>query len=395
MPIFFSTVAAQGLSATTATSYWGYTESIAMVFVFLLSPVLGAIADASGSKKLFLRFFTLTGAISSILMFTISDGEWLWASLLVCIGTISFSGGNVFYDAFLTEIAPPEKRDSVSSTGYAYGYIGGGILLALNLLLIEGHGTFGITKTLATQISFLSVGIWWIVFSIPLFRNVPEQTVITKKRSTWQWVKLGFHDVYQTLKKISNYPELLKFLLAFWFFNDGINTIIKMATIYGTEIGIESSDLIIALLITQFVGIPCTFLFGKIAEKIGSKPALMTTLAIYLVIVCLGYFMENAQDFYLLAILVGLVQGGSQAISRSIFSRMVPLQHNTEFFGFFSLSGKFASIFGPAVFALVGQLFGSSRMGILSLAAFFFIGILLLFWVNISKGEKESTQTII
>nr|WP_131849140.1 MFS transporter [Baia soyae] len=390
MPTFFSDTAAKGLDPGTATAYWGYTDSIASLFVLLLSPILGAIADASGSKKIFLRFFTYMGAISCLLMFTIGAGNWLWASLLICIGTIAFSGGNVFYDAFLTDIAPPEKRDYVSSVGYSYGYIGGGILLAAHLYFILNAETFGVTTTTATQISLASVGVWWFLFAIPLFRNVPEKKIATEKRSAWQWTRIGFQDVRHTLSKITKYPELIKFLIAFWFFNDGINTIIKMATIYGKEIGIGTTHLITALLLTQFIGFPSTLLFGKIAEKVGSKVTLFITLFTYLILVCIGYYMQSAMHFYILAGLVGLVQGGSQAISRSIFSRMVPVYHNTEFFGFFSLTGKCASILGPFVFALVGQLSGSSRLGILSLVFFFVVGIILLFRVNIPKGEKEA-----
>ncbi|WP_307253937.1 MFS transporter [Croceifilum oryzae] len=390
MPTFFSDIAAEGLDPGTATAYWGYTDSIASLFVLLLSPILGAIADASGSKKIFLRFFTYVGAISCLLMFTIGAGNWLWASLLICIGTIAFSGGNVFYDAFLTDIAPPEKRDYVSSVGYSYGYIGGGILLAAHLYFILNAESFGVTTTTATQISLASVGVWWFLFAIPLFRNVPEKEMVTEKRSAWQWTRIGFQDVRHTLRKITKYPELIKFLIAFWFFNDGINTIIKMATIYGKEIGIGTTHLITALLLTQFIGFPSTLLFGKIAEKVGSKATLFITLFTYLILVCIGYYMQSATHFYILAGLVGLVQGGSQAISRSIFSRMVPVYHNTEFFGFFSLTGKCASILGPFVFALVGQLSGSSRLGILSLVFFFVVGIILLFRVNIPKGEKEA-----
>ncbi|TCS94251.1 MFS transporter [Hazenella coriacea] len=390
MPIFYSDVAGQGLDRNISTAYWGYTQSIALVFVVLLSPILGAIADASNSKKQFLRFFTYMGVIASILMFTIGEGQWVWASILVVIGTLAFSGANVFYDAFLPEIAPEEKQDYVSSQGYAYGYIGGGILLAINLLMISKPDLFYLSSIGAIQVSFLSVGIWWFVFSIPMFRNVHEKPAPAIAVSVSRKVANGFRSVGQTLREIKKYPELLKFLVAFWFFSDGINTIIKMATIYGREIGIGQNDLISALLITQFVGIPCTLFFGKIAEKLGAKLTLIITLFIYLCIVLLGYFMTSPIHFYLLAIMVGLVQGGSQALSRSIFGRLVPAQRNAEFFGFFGLSGKFAAIFGPFVFGLMGQLTGSSRAGIASLSLFFIIGIVLLIMVNIEKGKKEA-----
>lgn len=390
MPIFFSGVAASNLPKATATAYWGYTQSIALVFVFLLSPVLGAIADYAGNKKTFLRFFTYMGAIASSLLFFVGEGDWALASILVILGTLAFQGATVFYDAFLPELVPEQERDMVSSRGYASGYIGGGILLAINLLLIQMPDFFGITTLLATQISFLSVGIWWIAFSIPMFRNVPESPKNSEQISIPHQIKRGFQSVFSTIRSIKQYPELLKFLLAFWFFSDGINTIIKMATIYGTEIGIEASDLILALLITQFVGFPATLLFGKVAKPLGAKVTLQITLVIYLIIVSLGYFMQSATHFYLLAIMVGLVQGGSQALSRSIFSNLVPTERNAEFFGFFGLTGKFASIFGPFVFGLVGQLTGSSRFGIASLAIFFIGGIFLLYFVNFDKGRQEA-----
>lgn len=392
MPVFFASVAGKGLKAAEATAYWGYTQSIALIFVVLLSPVLGAIADQARSKKLFLRFFTYLGILSSLLMGTIGEGEWLWAALLVILGTLAFSGGNVFYDAFLTDLAPESERDMISSRGYASGYLGGGILLALNLALITFHDLFGISQLLATQLSFVSVGVWWFLFSLPFFRHVPEAGEEKQTKPYHAYASDGFKSVFKTLRKIGQYPELLKFLIAFWFFSDGINTIIKMATVYGTEIGIGQTDLITALLITQFVGIPCTLLFGKLASRIGTKPSLILSLFIYLIIVILGHFMSTALHFYLLALLVGFVQGGSQALSRSIFSRLVPPEKNAEFFGFFGLSGKFASIFGPAVFGFISQMTGSSRFGIVSLALFFVAGMAILFIVDLEKGKREAEQ---
>jgi UMF1 family MFS transporter len=390
MPIFYSGVAGKNLGPTTATAYWGYTQSVSLFLIVLLSPVLGAIADAGKGKKGFLRFFTALGAVSSILMATIGEGEWLWASILVLIGSLAFAGATTFYDAFLTDVAPEASRDQVSTTGYAYGYIGGGLLLALSLALIQFHDRFFLTKLAATQLSFLSVGIWWWVFSLPLFRHVRERAPKKPVPPMLILAKTGVRRVWTSLTQVRKYPELLKFLIAFWFFNDGINTIIKMATIYGTEIGIGQTDLIAALLITQFVGIPCTFLFGNIARRIGGKPALIVTLICYLLIVILGYFMKNAVHFYLLAVFVGFVQGGSQALSRSLFSLLVPVHKNAEFFGFYGLCGKFSAIFGPAVFGLVGQLTGSSRNGIASLALFFIIGIILLLVVDLEKGKRQA-----
>lgn len=391
LPIFFSDVAAKNLSKTTATAYWGYTESISLVFLVLLSPILGRLADRAGRKKQFLRFFTYLGIASSLMMATVGEGEWIWAVILVIVGTLSFACSTIFYDAFLPEVAEEKNRDMVSSQGYALGYIGGGVLLALQLVLIQKPQWFGITAISATQIAFASVGVWWFLFSLPFFRYVQEN----QKKSTESFSEMSkqsIHQVIQTIRQLPKYPELLRFLVAFWFFNDGINTIIKMSTIYGREIGIETSDLILALLITQFVGLPFTLLFGKLASWFGSKRTLITTIIIYLFIVILGYGMSTAFHFYVLAILVGIVQGGSQALSRSIYSQLIPANRSAEFFGFYGLSGKFSAIFGPFVFGLTGQLTGSSRFGILSLAIFFIIGILLLWKLNLAKGKQEASQ---
>lgn len=392
MPIFYADVAGKNLAPHAATAYWGYTQSIALAFVFLLSPVLGAIADATRSKRNFLLFFMLTGVVSTVAMAWISEGEWLFASVLVILGTLAFSGGNVFYDAFLPELVPEEKQDMVSSRGFAYGYIGGGLLLAVNLAMIQFPHIFLLPDALtATRVAFVTVGLWWLIFSLPFFRHVRDRDMGGRpNRITPGIVASGFRTVGRTLRQIRRYPELLKFLIAFWFFSDGINTIIKMATIYGREIGIGQTDLIAALLITQFVGIPCTLLFGKVAERIGAMRTLISTLMIYLIIVILGYFMKSALHFYLLAVFVGFVQGGSQALARSIFSRLVPTGKNAEFFGFYGLTGKFASIFGPFLFGFVGQLTGSSRAGIVSLALFFLIGIIMLLFINLEKGKAES-----
>jgi MFS transporter, UMF1 family len=392
MPIFYADVAGKNLTPATATAYWGYTQSIALAFVFLLSPVLGAIADATRSKRNFLFFFMLMGVIATVAMAGISEGDWLFASVLVILGTLAFSGGNVFYDAFLPELVPEEKQDMVSSKGYAYGYIGGGLLLAVNLAMIQFPHIFLLPDTLtATRLAFVSVGLWWFFFSLPLFRHVRDRDMGGRPARIQPGIVIdGFRRVGRTLRSIRRYPELLKFLIAFWFFSDGINTIIKMATIYGREIGIGQTDLIAALLITQFVGIPCTLLFGKVAERIGAMRTLIATLVIYLIIVILGYFMKTALHFYLLAILVGFVQGGSQALARSIFSRLVPPGKNAEFFGFYGLTGKFAAIFGPFLFGFVGQLTGSSRAGIASLALFFLAGIVILLFIDLEKGKAEA-----
>ena len=392
LPTFYSTVAGASLEKTTATAYWGYTQSIAMLIVAVIAPILGATADYSRSKKKFLTFFIFLGAISTGFLYYAGEGDYLFVSALFIIGMLGFSGGNVFYDAFLPEIAPKEKMDYVSSKGYAYGYLGGGLLLLINLLMILKPALFGISDTLtATKLSFLSVGIWWLLFSVPLFKYVHEdKTNADIKRVKKSYFTVGIQRVKNTIKDLKQYKELLKFLVAFWLYNDGISTIIKMATIYGSEIGIDTNDLITALLITQFVGFPFALLFGKMAGKIGSKKSLYLALWTYVLITIFGYFMQTAVHFYILAVVVGFVQGGSQAISRSIFGSMVPIRKTAEFFGFYSISSKFAAIFGPAIFGFVALTTGSSRNAIFSLIIFFLVGIWLLSKVDIEKGQREA-----
>ncbi|MGM8366299.1 MFS transporter [Virgibacillus sp. W0181] len=390
LPIFYYDVAAKGLDSNLAASYWGYSQSIAVLIVAVLAPILGAISDFSSAKKKFLRFFAYMGIVASILLAFVGEGDYLFASILLILGTIGFSGGNVFYDAFLPEITDEETIDKVSSAGFAWGYVGGGVLLAINLLMILKYDWFGIPNaTAASQLAFASVGVWWFVFSLPLFKQIKEEKKVALKRDR-TYIAIGFGRVANTFREIKQYKQLLIFLLAFWMYNDGISTIIKMATIYGRDINIDANSLIIALLITQFVGIPFTFFFGWLAKKITAKKALMLALYVYLGIVVLGYFMATALHFYLLAILVGMVQGGAQSLSRSIYGRMVPANKHAEFFGFYGISSKFAAIFGPFLFALVGQLTGSSRLGIISLVVFFIGGIVLLKRVNIEQGMEEA-----
>ncbi|SFD99766.1 MFS transporter, UMF1 family [Lentibacillus persicus] len=393
LPVFYYDVAAAGLEENLAESYWGYSQSIAVLIVAVLAPILGAISDFSASKKKFLRFFAYMGIIASILLAFVGEGAYLFASILLIVGNIGFSGANVFYDAFLPELAESEKEmDKLSSGGFAFGYIGGGLLLAINILMITNYSWFGIPDaTAASQLSFASVGLWWFIFSIPLFKNVQEEKKTRVKRNK-SYVTIGFSRVVNTFKEIRQFKYLLIFLMAFWLYNDGISTIIRMATIYGRGIGIDSNSLIIALLITQFVGIPSTFFFGWLASKITAKRALYLTLYVYIGIVVLGYFMASALHFYLLAICVGLVQGGAQALSRSIYGRMVPVNKKAEFFGFYGISSKFAAVFGPFLFGIVGQLTGSSRLGIISLLIFFIAGVVLLRFVNIEKGVEQAKE---
>lgn len=391
LPIFYSAVAASTLPEShLATVYWGNTQTIAMIIVALISPILGAVADFSGSKVRLIRWFTIVGALASASFVLIGPGDYLLASFILIVALIGYSVATSVSNGLLSDLVPEEKRDMISAKGFAYGYIGGGILLVINLAMILKPGWFGLDgPTAGMKASFVTVALWWLLFAIPLFRHVKDRRR-DERMSPRHYINIGFGRTWKTLKSLSRYPELLKFLIAYWFFNDGISTIITMATIYGKEIGLDQNHLISALVITQFIGIPCTLLFGKIAERIGSKQSLYVSLSIYVLIVTLGFFMSETWHFYALAVMVGFVQGGSQAISRSIYSRLAPADRSAEFFGFLNISDKFSAIMGPALFSAFTLWFGSGRFGILVLIAFFLIGIGLLTKVRLEKGKREA-----
>ncbi|WP_199620462.1 MFS transporter [Paenibacillus alkalitolerans] len=389
LPIFFVNVPGKLVGDTAAASYWAYTQSAAMLVLVVLSPILGAVADVSRSKVRLLAVFMGIGVLSTALYTLVGEGDMTLAIWLTLLGVVGFNGSLTFYDALLGDIVPKDKRDRVSAQGYAYGYLGGGLLLAINIVMIEQHEWFGLTKTDGTRLAFLSVAVWWLLFSLPLLRRVKETAPETAMKAGVA-VKLAFQRLGNTFRHLRHYPELLKYLAAFWFFSDGIGTIIKMATVYGETIGIGTFHLILALLITQFVGLPFSLLFGRLAERFGAKSSLYAALGVYVGITILGYFMTSAWHFYALAGLVGVVQGGSQALARSIFIRLIPEGRFAEYFGFMSIWSKFAGIVGPLVFGIVTQLMGSSRLGILAVVAFFIIGIGLLTTVNIAKGEREA-----
>jgi UMF1 family MFS transporter len=391
LPIYYASVAGADLPGNRATVYWGYTTAIALFLVAIVSPILGAMADYMGAKKRFMAVFAALGITSTAMLYFIARGDWLLASLLFIVANIGFSGANVFYDSLLPHVAREDEIDQLSTAGYALGYLGGGVLLVINILWILFPQAFGIPDTTtASRIAMLSVAVWWAVFSVPIFRNVaePPRRVSDTDVLGVNPVVAGFHRLRGTFAEIRRYRQVLIFLFAFWLYNDGIGTIIKMATIYGTEVGIGQTDLIGALILTQFVGIPFAFAFGGLARRIGTKTAIYLALFVYTLISIGGYFLAHAWQFWVLALAVATVQGGSQALSRSLYGSMIPRALSSEFFGFFSVSAKFAGILGPFLFALVGQLTGSSRLSIFALIIFFVGGALILTQVDEEEGRR-------
>jgi UMF1 family MFS transporter len=300
----------------------------------------------------------------------------------------------VFYESLLPHIAAPAEMDRVATAGYAVGFLGGGILLLVNLAWILFPTAFGLPDTVAAiKLSFVSVGVWWLLFSLPLLRGVPEpppaDPIAGARESA---VGVAFAGAWRTLRELRGYPNAFLLLVAFLLYNDGIQTIIRMASIYGAEIGIDRNAQIAAFVLVQFVGIPCTMLFGAAADRLGAKPSIFVAIAVYIGISTLGYFMSTTWHFFALAGLVGMVQGGSQALSRSLFARMIPKHKSSEYFGFFSVFEKFAGVFGPALFAASVTIFGSSRAAVLSVIVFFAAGALVLTRVNVKEGEAQALR---
>jgi UMF1 family MFS transporter len=302
---------------------------------------------------------------------------------------VGFSGGNNFYDSLLPHVAGEEEIDRISAYGYAMGYLGGGILLIINLAMILKPQYFGIPDAeWGTRYSFLTVSIWWAVFAIPILKNVSEPPVVPISGESANPLRASLQRLSLTYHNIRKYREAFKFLMAFWLYNDGIGTIISMAVIFGAEINIAQEHLLGSILAVQFVGIPFSILFGRLAGKIGPRNAIFLGLGIYTGIAIGGYFIQTALHFWILAVLVGFVQGGTQALSRSLFGTLIPKSRSAEFYSFYDVSSKFAGIIGPAVFGLVGQLTGSSRLSIISLVVFFVVGGLILLTVDVNKGRR-------
>jgi UMF1 family MFS transporter len=394
-PIYFAKVAAADLPPSVATERFAAATTVAMVFIALISPVLGAMADYAGLKMKMLAAFLGLGVLATAAMYFIERGDWKLATLLFVLGNIGVTGSVVFYESLLPHVAREDERDMVASAGFALGYLGGGLLLAMNLLLIQKPGLFGISgETTPSRLSFLSVALWWLLFSIPLFRRVrePKRLLEEDERAGESALRVAFIRLGETLRELRRYKQAFLLLLAFLLYNDGILTIIRMATSYGTEVGLSQGVLISGLLITQAVGIPFAFLFGWLARKITAKRAIFLSLAVYLVISVVGYRMTTAFDFYLLAVLVGTVQGGAQALSRSLFSNIVPAHKSSEFFAFFGVFDKFAGIFGPALFAVTIMATGSSRNAVLSVSAFFVVGAILLSFVDVEEGLRVARE---
>ena len=381
-PLFFKSFWAADLSPAESTAVIGTTNSLAGLLIVLLAPFLGAYSDLGKFKKKFLAFFALLGVLSTGYLYFIPQGDWVIAASLYALAVIGFSGGNIFYDSLIGSVSKQDQRNKVSSLGFSLGYLGGGLLFVINVLMYLNPAWFGLSsQSEAILWSFVSVAVWWAVFSLPLFMSVEEKSNAEISKGLFETITEAFKAVASTLREIKKHKRVAIFLIAYWLYIDGVDTIVRMAVAYGSDIGLDASSMITALLLTQFVGFPATLVFGIYADKIGFKKILTIGISIYILVTFYAYYMSTALEFYILAGTVGLVQGGVQAISRSFFSTIIPVNKEAQFFGFYNLVGKSAVFLGPVLVSWVALIFGNPRFGILSLLFLLVPGLILLWMV--------------
>lgn len=409
-PVFFKQFWSYGVDVNVSTAWLGFGNSIASLLVALLAPILGAMADRGSLKKKFLLSFAYLGVLMTASLFLIEKGQWAWALFIYTLGAISFSGANIFYDALLPDIAENDQIDWVSSLGYGMGYLGGGCLLLFNVLMTRYPQKFGLTDAgEAVRYAFVSVAFWWGFFSIFTLLWVPETKTGLPVKESENFIAAGLKQFLGTFKKIRHLKTIFLFLLAYWFYIDGVDTIIRMAVDYGMSLGFDTNDLILAILIVQFVGFPAALVFGKLGQSWGVRKAIFLAICIYMLVTLWGTMMTRPQEFYILAIVIGLVQGGIQALSRSYYARLIPRNRSAEYYGFYNMLGKFAAIIGPGLMGLVGlaakrllmprtpspaqiQQIGqlASRLSIASVILLFLAGGVIFYFVDEEKGREEA-----
>ena len=386
-PLFFKKYWAADLAVENSTFYLGLANSSASFIIMILAPILGSIADSSGTHKRLLICFAMLGVLATTSFFFISQGMWPIACIVYVVSIIGFSGANVFYDALLPILAPKSKHHSLSALGFALGYLGGGLLFAINVAMTLKPSIFGLAdSSAAVRWSFLSVGIWWMIFTLPLLFTIKDKPESANKNIT---IKRSLQDLAVTFRRVFSDRNIALFVVAYWFYIDGLATIIKMAVDYGMSIGLPSNSLILALLIVQFIGFPATLFFGRLGRKRGAKFGLWIALSAYVIATIAAAFMQTVTHFYLLAVILGLVQGGVQSLSRSLFSNLIPSDRSGEYFGFLNMLGKSAAVLGPLLVGIVAVQSGSTRVGIVSVVVLFIIGMVVLKFVE----EPASAET--
>ena len=388
-PVFFKDYWNAGLDPVNSTFRLGMANSLASLLIVLLAPLLGAVADRLARRKALLLAFALLGALMTAGLYLVGEGEWQLAMFLYVFAVIGFSGSNIFYDSLLPFVSSGRDMDRTSALGFSLGYLGGGLLLSLNAGMVLHPEWFGLADAAsAVRASFLIVAAWWLLFSIPLFLLVEEPGGDGSALSM-QVLLAGFQRIWRTLHEVRSLQNLWLFLVAYWLYIDGIDTIVRMAVDYGLSLGFNQNDLILALLLTQFTGFPAALLFGRLGSRFGAKAGIFAGLFIYVLVTVWASVMTSAAEFYYLAVLIGLAQGGVQALSRSLYARMIPAGRSAEFFGFYNMLGKFAAIVGPVMMGWIGVLSGNPRTGILSLLILFMAGGIILVKVK-EPGPDQS-----
>ena len=388
-PIYFAGTADPSLTAGQRTALFAQGTTVALAIVAVLSPFLGLLADRFAVRKKLLAVSLTLAVLATAGLGLVQQGSWQLSLVFFGLANIGASASFVFYDALLPHIAKPDEIDRVSSAGYAAGYLGGGVLLLFNVGMVMNPEFFGLPDPLsAMRWAFLSVAVWWAVFSIPLFLKVPEPPAVGAEDSG-KGVLAGLVD---TLKDLKKFDQALLLLVAFLIYNDGIGTIIRMTSAYGAEIGIDENTMVSAILVVQLIGIPCTFFFAWLSDKIGIKQAIGSTLLVYTLVTWVAYTMKTAPQFWTLALMVGFAQGGAQALSRSLFASMIPESKSSQFFAFFAVAEKFAGVIGVGLFAALASSFENGRVAVLSLVLFFMVGGFLLSKVDVAKGRRQAAE---
>lgn len=384
-PVFFKQYWSAGADVTESTFWLGVANSGSSLIVVLFAPLLGAIADRGGARMRFLGAFALLGVVPTAGLYFVSQGDWTTASVLYVLATVGFAGSLIFYDALLLDVANDSNFDAVSALGFALGYLGGGLLFALNVAMTLAPGVFGLADAAeAVRWSFVTVAVWWLVFSVPMFLLVRER----KAHVTQGAVRAGLLQLLATVRQVGALRPVALFLVAYWFYIDGVDTIIRMAVDYGLALGFSSDSLIVALLLVQFVGFPAALVFGRLGARHGPKRGIYLALMVYTGVVIWATQMQAEWEFYLLALVIGLVQGGVQSLSRSLYARLIPAEQSAEFFGFFNIMGKFAAILGPFLVGWTSLATGNPRLSLLVLLVLFGLGAFFLRQVPM-PGEAQ------
>lgn len=382
MPLFFKDYAAGALSPADSTAYWGFANSTASLILALLAPLLGAVADYKRMKKPFFLTFLFFGLLFSATLLFVGKNQWLLCLSLFVLARVGWAGANIFYDAFITDVTTRERMDAVSAKGYGYGYIGSVIPFVIIIGLLLSGGMSGGLPVLQTKMGFGVVVLWWLLLSIPAIRNLQQCDYGSELQTHGT---NGFQQLVQTLREIRKHKQAFVFLLAYFFYIDGVGTIISMSTAYGRDLGFGHTLLIVVLLFIQIVAFPFALLYGRLAERFTAKKMLLAGIGIYIIVTLLAWLLPSIEElttktalFWLLAFLVASSMGGIQALSRSFFAQLIPAEKSSEFFGFYNVFGKFAAITGPFLMGIVGKMTGDSRWGVLSILLLFFIGALIL-----------------